>query len=226
MTRISRINFLYYYIILFSMKKRKITYKLESALMDKFKNVMLDPSVFTSYKHLKALQKYPEKLYVPQTFLKILIKEDIREFLAIFLRYPWVYSLKRYEYIPRDFIESLYGEKLIEYVPKESYVKEILPFKEKIKVSEDVWKVLLEEYSFLRENSCLLLRFRNTIRYFRQMGISTLDALNNLIDVKEKFFHKIRGPRWIVTIVIETSALMSSNIILGALGIILMTFDP
>jgi len=209
------------------MKRRMFTFNLENALIDKFKNVMLDPSVFTSYKHLKALWEYPGRLYVPQTFLKILIEEeDIRKFLLNFLRYPWFYCLRRYEHIPRDFIESLRREKLIEYAPEERYIKEILPFKEKIKVSEDVWKILLEEYSFLRENSCLLLRFRNTIRYFRKMSIPILDALNNFADIKEKFFHKIRGPRWLVTIIIEASALMTSNVILGALGIILVIFDP
>lgn len=202
---------------------------IEQILVKKARKIMLDPTIFTSDNHLQVLMKYPEKLYVPQTFLEILLKkEKINNFMFNFIRRPW-----KYNPVSKIWVDLYQEGKLIGYTTKKVYMEELLPHKEKIKVSEEVWQVLLEEYSFLRENSCLLLRIRSTMQHFKQMGISILDATNNFRAEKEKVFHKIKGPMWIVAILIETAKLMSSIQsnqsavkILEALRLIMIFFDP
>jgi len=90
----------------------------------------------------------------------------------------------------------------------------------------------LDEYSFLREHSSMLMPTTRFARRLHQWGIVLLDGTNKFYDRKHSLFERIRGPRWIVGVLLSGSgvaALSSYPIVgtaVGAAGVILILVDP
>jgi hypothetical protein len=196
-----------------------------SLLEKKLSTLIIDPSVVTSDIHVRNLLELSDekKLFVPATLYEVIEEEKKAEdILRYFVWYPWKAKLSA---------ESLKLIKRAEiYKYKEENIRDISPELDRLNVPFYVRQILLEEYSFLKENSTLLLRFQKTLQYFRNMGILTLNLMNKLRDEKEQVFNQIRGPRWVAAILLECSAFFEQDpflrIIREISGFIFVIFDP
>lgn len=173
---------------------------------DKLRPSMVDPSIFTSDKHLTFLIKYHStetflsRIYIPYTFVRLVKEEGDNETLET-LRY-FVFPMQKYRVkLSKDW-QKLKHEilKMPFYEAKTEYEQEILPILEEQFESYPpfVKDILIEEYSFMREHSSLLLKGKQAIRYFQKILPVTIDATNRLVDKKQKLFHETRGLRWTI----------------------------
>jgi hypothetical protein len=171
---------------------------------------MMDPSVLTSEAYVDALrQLYPERrIFVPATLIKAIGNNVVDEVLRYF-----IWPTTRYYRLTPSYLEKILElqrrEYFLRYEYEEEYVREIIGLLERLVlpryVERYVKDILLEEYSFLKRYSALLLRFKRTIHYFKELGISTLDVTNKVKDQKENIFRIARGLRWIVAVLLSTS---------------------
>jgi hypothetical protein len=199
-----------------------------SNLEEKLSTIMIDPSVLTSAVHIQKLFDIKQKLFVPATLTKAIEDEKIEEVLRYFV---WPYfPLPKFS---PEYFELAEKIRPSSYKHREENVKEIIPLIERANLPEYIRLILLEEYSFLKEHSALLLRFRRTVQHFRIAGVATLDAANKLKDKKEEIFEQIRGPRWIVAVLLGLGGVgeyVSGDPLLGTIlavsGFILTVFDP
>jgi hypothetical protein len=197
---------------------------------------MMDPSVLTSEFYVDALrQLYPERrISVPATLIKAIDNNVVDEVLRYF-----IWPTTRYYRLTPSYLEKILELKRREYFQiyeyKKEYVREIIGLLERLVlpryVERYVKDILLEEYSFLKENSALLLRFKRTIHYFKSLEVSTLDVTNKIKDQKENIFRRVRGLRWIVAVLLSTSEFRDLTHeplwrLIGASGFILVVFDP
>jgi hypothetical protein len=196
-----------------------------SVLEKKLSVAIIDPSVVTSSSHIRKLHNAEQRLFIPAALVKTIKEQKVDEILRYFVWWDWQAKLSP------EFFELM--EKAETYKYKEENVRDIFPELEKIDLPDYVKQILLDEYSFLKENSALLLRFRRTIQHFRNSGISTLDVMNKIKDEKERVFERIRGPRWIIAILLDSGALVEYlkqdplwGTILAVSGIVLTVFDP
>jgi hypothetical protein len=199
-----------------------------SDLEEKLSTIMIDPSVLTSAIHIQKLFDIKQKLFVPATLTRAIEDEKIEEVLRYFV---WPYF--RLPKFSPEYFELTEKIRPSSYKHREENVKEIIPLIERANLPEHVRLILLEEYSFLKEHSALLLRFRRTVQHFRIAGVATLDAANKLKDKKEKIFEQIRGPRWIVAVLLGLGGVdecLTGDPLLGTIlavsGFILTVFDP
>jgi hypothetical protein len=192
-------------------------------LEKKLSTLIIDPSVITSDIHVRKLLSVKKKLFIPATLFEV-IRE--REKVYNILRY-FVWSPRQVK-LPAESLKLI--ERAEIYKHKEENIQDVFPKLDRLNIPFYVKKILLEEYSFLKENSTLLLRFQKTLQYFRNMGILTLNLMNKLKDEKEQVFNQIRGPRWVATILLECSAFFEQDpflrIIREISGFIFVIFDP
>jgi hypothetical protein len=193
-----------------------------SLLEKKLSTLIIDPSVVTSNIHVRNLLELSDekKLFVPATLYEVIEEEKKAEdILRYFVWYPWKAKLS---------VESLKLIKRAEiYKYKEENIRDISPELDRLNVPFYVRQILLEEYSFLKENSALLLRFQKTLQYFRKIGISTLNLMNKLKDEKVRALYQIRGLQFIVAFLLFGNELLVQDPLLGKiLTTILVIFDP
>lgn len=198
--------------------------------------LMLDPSIFTSDKHLKELldsKGHDFTLFIPDTLMRLLKAEnDVREVLDV-IRY-FVHPLQ----INRIKISEnwRYIIKVVKpYEAKKQYVNEISSIieKELPMLSQRAIQILIEEYSFMREHSSLLLKGKQSIQYLKRLTSYTIDATNRFIEKKQIAFDSYKGVRWVIAVIIEIGALgniTTGNVfwaaLLGTSGVVLLFFDP
>jgi hypothetical protein len=167
---------------------------------------MVDPSVLLSTELLSKLRKAGYKLFLSEELFKILEERNKKKILAIMSYFCWAqYRIETIE--TKIDIESVF--RFIEekanielYHAKTDFEKEIKPRLEKIHLPAEVQRILVDEYSFLRERSSLLLRYRRTLNYFKRAGLPIIDMANLLKDKKEEIFHRIRGLKWFVALIV------------------------
>ena len=92
--------------------------------------------------------------------------------------------------------------------------------------------MILDEYSFLKEHSSILMSTKRFARYLHRWAIVLIDASNKIYDKKHRLFERIRGPRWFGGILLSAagvarlSTIPAIDLIFGAGGIALILFDP
>ncbi len=198
-----------------------------SILDIKLQNIMVDPSVLTSNEHVYALPilSRERRMFVPATLVAA-IKDNVVDKVLSYFAWPTIYY--RIFKLSPEYLEIIM--RLERYHYKREDVEEIIYPLEKLALPRYVRDILLEEYSFLKRDSALLLRFRRTIQYFKKLGVSTLDVTNKLKDHKENIFRRVRGLRWIVAILLSSGVLknLAQEPFLGIIGVsfILIVFDP
>jgi hypothetical protein len=189
-------------------KRERREYRLppldfEHVVRERFFPLMVDPSVLLSTELLSKLRKAEYTLFLSEELYKILEERDKKKILYIMRHFCWAqYRIETkidFESVFR-FIEE--KAKIEHYHAKTEFEEEIESRLEKIHLPAEVQRILVDEYSFLRERSSLLLRYRRTVNYFRRAGLPIIDMTNLLKDKKEEIFHKIRGLRWLVALVL------------------------
>jgi len=201
------------------------------SIKKKFASLMVDPSILTSDKHVEAIIEYSDRVLVPATLSELISQSMDRRNSNIdelfetvrFFTWPWTRPD-----LARKI--SLLRERMTPYRAKEEYVREILPAVEKTRLPGRVKGILKEEYSFMRESSALLMRFRKTAEQLRKWGVPTLDTGKKFIEIKQDVLGKLKGPRWIIGLLMEGAAIFpedpSWRPILGFSGMILLILDP
>jgi hypothetical protein len=179
------------------------TLDFEHVERDRFFPLMVDPSVLLSTELLSKLRKAGYKLFLSAELFKILEERNKKKILDIMSYFCWAqYRIETkidFESVFR-FIEEKANIEL--YHAKTDFEKEIKPRLEKIHLPAEVQRILVDEYSFLRERSSLLLRYRRTLNYFKRAGLPIIDMANLLKDKKEEIFHRIRGLKWFVALIL------------------------
>jgi hypothetical protein len=168
--------------------------------------MMADGSVFSSQEHINALVESGEKYRVSATLFRILFEESKNNRRSALSSLGW-------RDLPLEPSERL--NKIL--VPYEHKIEYVSPLLDKIPESQretQTTSVLLDQYSFLKEHSSLLLRTRRTLRLLRGWGVVTLDLSNRAYDLKHHALQKLRGPRWLLALAVA-----------GA-GISQLTADP
>jgi hypothetical protein len=197
-----------------------------SELDIKLQTIMVDPSVLTSKEHVYELPQLSRerRIFVPATLVAAIRDNVVGEVLRYFA-WPRVYY-----HIPKpspECLEIIMGLERYQY--ERENVEEIIHPLERLALPRNVKEILLEEYSFLKRHSALLLRFRRTIQHFKNLGVSTLDVTNKLKDHKENIFWRVRGLRWIVAILLSGAGYLAQEPLWGIIGVsgsILAVFDP
>ena len=193
--------------------------------------IMIDASVFTSEKHCQALLGTKEQFQVSRTLYDLMLGEKRFESVSDPLLYTLDrFSWKRLEYIPTEIMNL--RTRIEPYKYKEKYVKEIYPSYEKSILPWEVKDIILDEFSFLKEHSSILMSTKKFVRQLHRWGIVLIDASNKVFDQKKDLFERIRGVRWLMGLATSaTSAtqlaeghVIGSAISVGATFIILM--DP
>jgi len=205
-----------------------------SAAFDQhYEPVILDASIFTSIEHCEAILVTRKTFHVSQTLYRMLYQEDLFETITFMNRYFSYFPRKPFEYYPRVLAERLMAMKdiLKPYRYKEHIVKELLPYLEKIRQPKPklVRDIVLDEYSFLREHSSVLMRTKRFANYLHKWGVIILDATNRIYRKKHELLAATRGVRWILGIILALKGnriipLSQEYTMLG--GLILLLLDP
>jgi len=180
---------------------------------------MLDPSVFLT-KEIFITLKDRKNVFVPYSLAKINI--ELQELLNYFSWYKRKLEDKDLEYIKKIL------EEIEPYKANPIYRKEFEEITSKIefKVNDLVKKIIIEEYSFLREHSFLLLRTKKTISYFKKFGIATLDTGNSLIKKKKELFQRFEIIRYGLRIYVAILLLFNPPLWISVPNLILAFSDP
>lgn len=162
----------------------------------KLDKLMIDPSILTSYEHMAPLINIKQKLFISATLVKAIEKQEINKVLKHFV---WPYY--RVEF-PKDLWRHL-KERVTVYEYEREYVEDIAEELYSARIPKYVKGILLDEYSFLKQNSALLLRLQKTIQHFKRIGIPVLDFGNKLVDKKRKILEQIRVLNIIIALLLE-----------------------
>jgi len=202
-----------------------------SELDIKLQTFMVDPSVLTSKEHVYELPQlsHERRIFVPATLVAA-IRDNVVDEVLRYFAWPRVYY-----HIPKpspECLEIIMG--LARYQYERENVEEIIYPLERLALPRNVKDILLEEYSFLKRHSALLLRFRRTIQHFKNLGVSTIDVTNKLKDHKENIFGgvgfgRVKGLRWIVAFLLNAAGCLAQEPLWSIIGIsnfILAVFDP
>jgi len=170
-----------------------------------FYPVMIDPAIVTSPPHVKALlrARFKDPLYVPASLYKMIIeyKKYPEKVNFILSHFTWT----KWEKVCEDFFRL----EVRPYEARSEFRKEILSSIEGVPWPSEVKEILIEEYSFLREHSSLLLRLRKTVNLLKKIGLPILDAGNRFYDAKRTLFERFRGIRWLLLTMISLGGLSS-----------------
>lgn len=198
---------------------------------------MIDPSVFTSDRHMLALRKARKALdpiYIPNTFMGILERlgrkeiseREVVELLNYFANpFPQPYlRLSQYwstvfSFNVKSFKVTRDGKQIDQSLRKRNR-----------RLPTEAIQILVEEYSFMRQHSALLMRGKHSIRYLEKLVHGSINATNSLKDKKHDAFQKIRGPVWFVALLVASSAFLTNNPVSKAIsvggGVLIVYFDP
>lgn len=188
---------------------------------------ILDASVFSSFPHCQTLLEAGEEFFVSAQLYTLFYKKyDKRKVFDTLRHFVW----RPQEYLPS---EKLHLQPcLIPYEFKKEYIQEIYPYYQKSLLPLEVKRIILDEYSFLREHSSILMFTKRFSRHLYRWGIILLDATNKVYDRKRFLFGKIRGPRWILGVLLSSTGIktLSEDPVMGAIfaggGTALILFDP
>lgn len=188
---------------------------------------ILDASVFSSRSHCETLINAREEFFLSDTLYRLLYRQYDREkvfnTLKQFMFRPW-------GYLPDEKFEM--QPYLTPYKSKMGYVEEVYPYYEKSLLPQEVKDIILDEYSFLKEHSSVLMSTRRLAQHLHRWGIILLDASNKSYDWKHSHLAKVRGPKWIVGILLVSAGAVSLPAVpvIGAIiaggGVTLALFDP
>lgn len=189
--------------------------------------VILDASVFTSFSHCETLLRAGENFFVSSTLYQMLYEEYDLQMLHNTLRH---FAWRPPKYLPAA---KLYLQIYMEpYSFKREHVEELYPYLEEILLPPEVNQIILDEYSFLKEHSSILMSTKRFAKHLHRCGIVLIDAVNKSYDQKHRFFAKIRGPRWLLGVLLQVAGLatLSQNPLIGSIlaggGTALIVTDP
>ena len=186
--------------------------------------IMVDGSIFSSEDHLEKIVASGDRFNVSSTLFQLLFEDSAYERREIFSSFGWAD-------LPPTLPETL-RETLIPYAHKIEYVSLLLDKVSETNLNPQLTSILLDEYSFLKENSSLLLRTRRTLRYLRDLGVTILDLSNRAYNVKHKALQKLEGPRWLLAMAVAGSGIsqITSNPTLAGVsllgGVFITVMDP
>jgi len=188
---------------------------------------ILDASVFCSYSHCELLLQTRTKFFISASLYNLLYEEyDKARVFNTLGQFVW----RRLSYLPSEKLEL--RPYLEPYEFKRQYVNEIYRHYETSKLPLEVKQIILDQYSFLKEHSSMLLYTRRTAKHLHGWGITLLDATNKCYDRKRSFFWSIRGVRWILGTLLASGGIaqLSGNPLVDTIaavgGIVLVLFDP
>jgi hypothetical protein len=145
-------------------------------------------------------------------------------------RYPVILPPERLDLWPEPWSEL--RPYLEPYSFKREYVEDIWDYYEASRLPSEVKRIILDEYSFLKQQSAILLYTTRTARYLHRWGITLLDATNKVYDKKRSLFERIRGARWIIGTLLASAGTKQASgdplldTIAAIGGVVLVLWDP
>jgi hypothetical protein len=176
------------------------------------KPFMLDPSVLTSDTHLQALLKSGLRFKVPSTFLSQIEKNSGRvpDVLRYFIPSDATPILSRYVSIciENRILQGYEADKnLVDDLSRRQKDRNFPTF-DSLYLPTDVRQILLEEYSFMKKESSLLSRFRESLQLFRRVGFVIVDAYVGILSVlvKSDEYSWFNPLKWYVAQMLKSGA--------------------
>jgi len=77
------------------------------------------------------------------------------------------------------------------YIYKKEYVEEIFPQYMKSLLTPEAKRIILDEFSFLKEHSSILMSTKKLASHLHRWGVVLIDASNKVFDRKESLFERI-----------------------------------
>jgi len=197
-----------------------------------FEPMMLDASVLTDEEYCQAIIKSPKpKFYISSTLYEFLCEKYWRnEVYTILNRFrPWQ---ERGMPLPAPKLLDEFRAKLKPYHYKNELIKDIYDSYRRSVLPEKVKQIILDEWSFLKEESSILMRTSYFRYILHRWGIVIIDASNKVFDLKLRFVYPYRGLKWLLGIAIAISSLSQIRnkpklAIIGAVGgVALALLDP
>jgi len=200
---------------------------------------MLDPTVFTSREHVDVVIDSNRIFYLPSAFYDVIFRRWER-FGAVMNDFFWPSGAALVESpLPKSYLERL-NRRLKAYDLNRNIISGFEGAFGRLDVTPETKKILLEELSFLKEHSRLLLASRRTFTYLRGAGVTVVDlargvnrSLYRVQQEKEAIFEKTKGTRWLVGILVQFPALAeylkndpALAYIISSIGWGLAIFDP
>lgn len=182
---------------------------------------ILDASVLLSRSRCETLIQAREKFHVSATLYNLLYEEyDMRKVFDTLCHF----AQHRLKYLPHEKFDV---QPLLEpYKFKKEYVEEIYPYYEKSSLPLEVKEIILDEYSFLKEHSSVLMATKRFAGHLYKWGIIILDASNQFYIWKHSKFEKIRGPKWILGVLLAITGMATEGDKLTGGGVIVALLDP
>jgi hypothetical protein len=152
---------------------------------------ILDASVFSSHKHCNAILKMGDKCYISDALFRILFEDKDIYVRGEILKHFGRRGITQYPHIKYD-LRTL----LVRYEYKKKYVEDILPLVERLHVHPEIKHIILDQYSFLKEHSIILMATKKFAFILHKCGIPTLDAMNKFCAWKKDKFKHFEGVKW------------------------------
>jgi hypothetical protein len=186
--------------------------KIVAEPRERFFPLMVDASVFLSADHLQKLIEAKYELYISHRLYEILKTSNEKHisFILGFFYWPWQKKLIKLDI--KTIYRFLNFANLKTYTAppedREEIMRSLKSNVIKVKLPLEIQEILVDELSFLRRKSSLLLTFRRTLNYFKRAGIKIIDFTNTLKDKKEEIFKEIRGLRYFIAISLTSVAII------------------
>jgi len=90
-------------------------------------------------------------------------------------------------------------------------VNDVYQYYESSALPNFVRKIALDEWSFVKENSSVLIVFNQLASFLHQWGIVIVDATNQAVDLKAQLLHPFHGVRVILGIAVSIAALRKAK---------------
>ncbi len=191
---------------------------------------MLDGSVFTNADLLQNLISSKRTFHVSATLYSLLYErydfETVHQTLNYFRR-------------PEEWNAGLPAEKLLPdlrallrpYQVRSELIDDVFRQSELSALPVNVKRIILEEWSFMKEHSSLLLIFDRAVSTLHQWGVVVLDATNQVANLKTQLLQPLHGIKVLLGIAVAIAALRKTekgNVAAATAwgGVALALFDP
>jgi len=210
------------------------SFEKQLGLRWKVGRIILDPSILFSERHTSSLLHWDRGLYLAPTLTRVLDSGDQRlvsDVLSAFARFPSE-GLVSHGPLPKILKSTSFVElrrKCGVYQPSAEaldFARNFVPSLPDAGLSPETKNIVLEEVAFMRQHSSLIMRTKATIRTMKRYGALVLDASNRIFNDKHELLARIRGPRWMLAVLVGMQAIVTDNSILKYGSFLVMLIDP
>jgi hypothetical protein len=131
-----------------------------------------------------------------------------------------------HEPLPEVRLSEQFKSKLRPYRYKRGLVEDVYPKYSESYLPQVVKGIILDEWSFLKDRSSLIMSSKKFAQHMRRWGVATVDAANQVYDFKHELLLPTRGPRFLLGVLVAIGGVVALGTVVTAGGIALALLDP